>query len=180
MESGRKWLQLRTKAVKFVSAIGQRRLYRQKTAERGETTTVFLTVSASGSTDPSSIIFKGQRCPAQSLDISVFGPMKQCWRRKVVDYVTGTVSKPTRREFMNLLKPVFQESLRPENVNIGFRKQPYFLSTVKQFQKMCLLFLRCFVVMKQKITEQQSRLQLILTTPLLRKMHKLTEQQVNL
>ena len=96
-----------TKPVKFVSAIRQRRLYLQTTAERGETTTVFLTVNASGSTDPSSIIFEGQRCPAQPFDISVFGPMKQCWRRKVVDYVTGTVSKPIRREFMNLLKPVF-------------------------------------------------------------------------
>ena len=143
-----------TKPVKFVSAIGQRRVYLQTTAERGETTTVFLTVNASGSTDPSLIILKGQRCPAQPLDLSVFGPMKQCWRWKVVHYVTGTVSKPTRREFMNLFTPVFQESLSPENVNSGFRKQPYFLSTVKQFQKVCLLFLMCFVVMKQKMTEQ--------------------------
>ena len=93
---------------------------------------MFLTVNASGSTDPCLIIFDGRRCPVQPLDLSVFGPMKQCWRRKVV-YVRRTWSKPTRREFMNLFTLVFQESLSPENVNSGFKKQPYFLSTVKSF-----------------------------------------------
>ena len=99
------------KPVKFVSAIGQRRLYLQKTAEQRETTTVFLTVNASGSTDPSLFIFKGQRCPAQPLDLSVFGPTKQCWKRKVVGYVAGTVPKPKRRESMNLFTPCLSRIL---------------------------------------------------------------------
>lgn len=57
----------------------------------------------------------------QPLDVSVFGPMKANWRKKVKDFLQVNGRKPSRRDFFPIFTSVFQESMTIKNICSGFR-----------------------------------------------------------
>lgn len=57
----------------------------------------------------------------QPLDVSVFGPMKTAWKKKVKSFMTTKGRKPTRNDFYDLFVPAYEEGATMKNIKSGFK-----------------------------------------------------------
>jgi hypothetical protein len=57
----------------------------------------------------------------QPLDVSVFDPMKQRWKSKVVEHIEQNGVKPTIQNFMELFVAALQKCAINENIQSGFK-----------------------------------------------------------
>ena len=57
----------------------------------------------------------------QPLDVSVFGPMKTAWRKKVTSFMSEKGRKPTRNDFYDLFVPAYEEGATMKNIKSGFK-----------------------------------------------------------
>ena len=62
----------------------------------------------------------------QPLDVSVFGPMKNNWKKSVTNFLKNNSRKPTRKDLFALFTPVFQDSVTIKNIISGFRHSGIF------------------------------------------------------